>query len=61
VAVVEDGYGSNQRVTIGTLETIAERARAVGVLPPAVTVIGGVVRLCPAWAADHTRAASAPA
>lgn len=51
VAVVEDGYGPRQRVTVGTLEGIAERARAVGVRPPAVTVVGGVVRHCAAWAA----------
>ncbi len=49
VAVVEDGYGPRQRVTVGTLETIADRAEAAGVRPPAVTVVGAVVRLCPAW------------
>ncbi len=49
VAVVEDGFGPGQRVTVGTLATIAERAEAVGVRPPAVTVIGDVVTLSPAW------------
>jgi uroporphyrin-III C-methyltransferase/precorrin-2 dehydrogenase/sirohydrochlorin ferrochelatase len=49
VAVVEDGYGPRQRVTVGTLETIADRADAAGVRPPAVIVVGSVVRLCPAW------------
>ncbi len=52
VAIVEDGYGPRQRVTVGTLETIAERAAAVGVRPPAVTVVGEVVRLSPAWGAE---------
>lgn len=62
VAVVEDGFGPNQRVTFGTLETIAERAVAVGVKSPAVTVIGDVVRLAPAWSASgHTATSSAPA
>jgi uroporphyrin-III C-methyltransferase/precorrin-2 dehydrogenase/sirohydrochlorin ferrochelatase len=50
VAVVEDGFGARQRTTVGTLADIAERARAVGVQPPAVTVVGDVVRRSPAWA-----------
>ncbi|GII98619.1 uroporphyrinogen-III C-methyltransferase [Sediminihabitans luteus] len=49
VAVVEDGYGPRQRTTVGTLSTIAEVAAAAGVRPPAVTVVGEVVRLSPAW------------
>ena len=49
VAVVEDGYGPGQRVTVGTLATIAEQAGRVGVQPPAVTVVGDVVRLSPHW------------
>lgn len=49
VAVVEDGYGPRQRTTVGTLATIAERARAAGVRPPAVTVVGDVVTLSPDW------------
>ncbi|MFE5336219.1 uroporphyrinogen-III C-methyltransferase [Isoptericola sp. NPDC056573] len=49
VAVVEDGFGSRQRTTVGTLADIADRARAVGVQAPAVTVVGDVVRRSPAW------------
>jgi uroporphyrin-III C-methyltransferase/precorrin-2 dehydrogenase/sirohydrochlorin ferrochelatase len=49
-AVIEDGFGDRQRVTVGTLADIAERAAAVGVRPPAVVVVGNVVRLSPAWA-----------
>jgi uroporphyrin-III C-methyltransferase/precorrin-2 dehydrogenase/sirohydrochlorin ferrochelatase len=49
VAVVENGYADDQRVTVGTLSTITERAEAVGVKPPAVTIIGDVVSLSPAW------------
>ncbi|WP_435738833.1 uroporphyrinogen-III C-methyltransferase [Cellulosimicrobium sp. PMB13] len=52
VAVVEDGYGPRQRTTVGTLATIADRAREAGVRPPAVTVVGDVVRLSPAWTDD---------
>lgn len=48
-AVVEDGYGPRQRTTVGTLATIAERAVAAGVRPPAITVVGEVVRRSPAW------------
>jgi uroporphyrin-III C-methyltransferase/precorrin-2 dehydrogenase/sirohydrochlorin ferrochelatase len=50
VAVVEDGFGPGQRVTTGTLATIADHATRVGVRAPAVTVVGAVVRLAPAWA-----------
>jgi len=49
VAVVEDGFGPRQRTTVGTLADIADRARAVGVRAPAVTVVGDVVRRSPAW------------
>jgi uroporphyrin-III C-methyltransferase/precorrin-2 dehydrogenase/sirohydrochlorin ferrochelatase len=48
-AVIEDGYGPRQRVTTGTLATIAARAEEAGVRPPAVIVVGAVVRLSPSW------------
>jgi uroporphyrin-III C-methyltransferase len=60
VAVVEDGYGERQRVTVGTLATIAHQAAERGIRSPAVVVVGDVVRLSPyapaAWAArePHT-------
>jgi len=54
VAVVEDGYGPGQRVTTGTLATIGARAAEAGVRSPAVTVIGDVVRLAPAWGSPAT-------
>ncbi|MFD6054716.1 uroporphyrinogen-III C-methyltransferase [Agromyces sp. NPDC060279] len=47
VAIVEDGYGAGQRVTIGTLDTIAAQAALRGVRSPAVVVVGDVVRLSP--------------
>lgn len=49
VAVVERGFAPDQRVTVGTLLTIGDRAAEVGVRSPAVTVVGDVVRLAPAW------------
>ena len=55
VAVVEDGYGPGQRTTLGTLETIAGLAAERGVRPPAVVVVGNVVRLAPGWAATVDR------
>ncbi|RYV52271.1 uroporphyrinogen-III C-methyltransferase [Pengzhenrongella frigida] len=61
VGIVEDGYGPGQRVTTGTLATIAQRAAQVGVQSPAVTVIGGVVRLAPAWAQQGGAPAPLPA
>lgn len=45
VAIIERGLRPDQRVTVGTLADIAGKARAVGVRPPAVIVIGGVVNL----------------
>ena len=43
--MIERGLRPDQRETIGTLETIAERAQERKVRPPAVIVIGGVVSL----------------
>ena len=45
VAVIENGTNRNQRVTTGTLSDIVERAETAGVKPPAVVVIGEVVKL----------------
>lgn len=42
-AVVERGCTPQQRVTVGTLGTIAERAAEVGAGSPAIVVIGDVV------------------
>jgi uroporphyrin-III C-methyltransferase len=47
VAIVEDGFGAGQRVTVGTLATIAQQAALRGVRSPAVIVVGDVVRLSP--------------
>ena len=47
VAIIERGFAPDQRVTVGTLGDIAERAAAVGVENPAVVVVGDVVRLSP--------------
>ncbi|GAA4776443.1 uroporphyrinogen-III C-methyltransferase [Microbacterium gilvum] len=47
VAIVEDGYGPGQRVTFGTLQTIAHEAARRKVRNPAVVVIGDVVTLSP--------------
>jgi uroporphyrin-III C-methyltransferase/precorrin-2 dehydrogenase/sirohydrochlorin ferrochelatase len=44
-AVVEDGYGQGQRLTVGTLATIADLATERNVRPPAVIVVGDVVTL----------------
>lgn len=45
VAVIERGLRPGQRVTIGTLRTIADLAQSRNVRPPAIIVIGDVVRL----------------
>lgn len=45
VAVIERGLRSDQRVTVGNLRTIADIAKSRNVRPPAIIVIGDVVRL----------------
>jgi uroporphyrin-III C-methyltransferase/precorrin-2 dehydrogenase/sirohydrochlorin ferrochelatase len=47
VAIIENGFANNQRVTIGTLGDIAARAAIRGVSSPAVVVVGDVVLLSP--------------
>lgn len=47
VAIIENGYSKDQRVTVGTLGDIAGRAATVGVSSPAVIVVGDVVLLSP--------------
>ncbi len=44
-AVIESGTLPSQRTVAGTLATIAEEAAAAEVRPPAVTVVGEVVKL----------------
>lgn len=44
-AVIEWGATRRQRTRIGTLDTIAGIARAYDIQPPAITVVGDVVRL----------------
>ncbi|WP_426996711.1 uroporphyrinogen-III C-methyltransferase [Pseudarthrobacter sp. N5] len=56
VGIVENGYLPNQRVTIGTLGSIADQAEATGVANPAVIVIGDVVRVSP-FAPSHFKIA----
>src|ERR671921_75485 len=56
VGIVENGYLPNQRVTIGTLDSIADQAEAAGVANPAVIVIGDVVRVSP-FAPSHFKTA----
>jgi len=45
VAVVSDGTLASQRVLVSTLADVAADARAAAVRPPAVVVVGEVVRL----------------
>lgn len=49
VALVESGWRDGQRVTTGTLGSIGDLARRVGVEPPAVAILGRVVTLSPDW------------
>ena len=45
VAVVEKGSTAEQRVTVGTLEDIADRCEEAGAKAPAIIVVGGVASL----------------
>jgi uroporphyrin-III C-methyltransferase len=45
VAIIERGLRKDRRVTTGSLATIADSARKKGVKPPAVIVIGNVVKM----------------
>ena len=45
VAIIERGLRKDRRVTTGSLSTIADAARSAVVKPPAVIVIGDVVKL----------------
>ncbi len=45
VAIIEKGTTEDQRTITGTLGTIAAKARAEGIKPPAITIIGKVVNL----------------
>jgi len=45
VAIIERGLRKDRRVTTGSLASIATVAKKAGVKPPAVIVIGDVVRL----------------
>lgn len=45
VAVIERGFRPDQRVTTGSISTIADLAKLRKVRPPAIIVIGDVVRL----------------
>jgi uroporphyrin-III C-methyltransferase len=45
VAIIERGLRKDRKVTTGTLATIAIKAKKAGVKPPAVIVIGNVVKL----------------
>lgn len=45
IAVIERGFRKDQRVTTATLETITGIASDIGMRPPAIIVIGEVVRL----------------
>ncbi len=52
VAIIENGFAKDQRVTIGTLGTIVAAAQARQVRNPAVVVVGDVVRVSPLAPAD---------
>jgi uroporphyrin-III C-methyltransferase len=51
--VIERGTTDAQRVCVATLADLADKAREVGIRPPALTLVGGVVGLYPSLAWFH--------
>ena len=45
IAIIEKGATADQRVTVGTLETIIKISKERKIVPPAITIIGEVVNL----------------
>lgn len=45
VAIIEKGFSDEERIIVGTLENIGEMAKNKNVKPPAIIVIGEVVKL----------------
>jgi uroporphyrin-III C-methyltransferase/precorrin-2 dehydrogenase/sirohydrochlorin ferrochelatase len=45
VAIVQQGTTHQQRVLIGTLETLPQRAEAAHLKPPTLIIVGEVVKL----------------
>ncbi|GAB3520851.1 uroporphyrinogen-III C-methyltransferase [Arthrobacter monumenti] len=60
VAIIENGWMPQQRVTTGTLADIAGTAKARGVESPAVIVVGDVVTLSPHYATNPPHYAANP-
>nr|BFE82272.1 hypothetical protein GCM10020093_048730 [Planobispora longispora] len=45
VMVVQDGTLPTQRALYATLSTVAERVTAAGIRPPAIVIVGDVVKV----------------
>ena len=60
-AVIERATTPQQRIVSADLATLPERIAAAGVRPPALLIIGEVVRLYPTLSAAPTPVAAAPA
>ena len=45
IAIIEKGATADQRVTVGTLETIIDISKEKKIVPPAITIIGEVINL----------------
>lgn len=45
IAIIENGTTADQRVTVGTLENIVELSEKKEIMPPAIIIIGEVVKL----------------
>lgn len=59
-AMIQQGTTNAQRVVVGTLECLVQRVAAAGLKPPALTIIGEVVKLRDELAWFTVQAASEP-
>ena len=55
VAIIEDGYGVRERVTISTLGEVAQVAQDLSIAAPAIIIVGNVVRLAPQFSQENPK------
>jgi len=55
VAIIEDGYGVRERITISTLGEVAQVAQDLSIAAPAIIIVGNVVRLAPQFSRENPK------
>jgi len=60
IAIIQNGSLPDEKIVVGTMHDILEKALAADVQPPAVLVIGEVVRTYPLFALPKNAAVTLP-